>query len=175
MSASKTILIVCLFYVLAVTLAQPGDHSCDKGEVYIVCGPSCPKTCESRGDTCKLCSQQCVKGCFCANDTFRAQDGSCVTQEQCPPRACTGENEVFDECPPTCPRTEKCENLWSKKLCEEKNCCTPQCRCKPGFYRNEQNQCISSQECIKKDGGESAGPEALPNAAALVAGTGRAG
>ncbi|XP_063386698.1 mucin-6-like [Cydia fagiglandana] len=125
----------------------PAPPKCGKGEEWSDCGSSCPKSCDNRDNTCLMCTMNCVPGCYCAGTTIRGPNNTCVEPKDCPKRTCTGDNEYFDPCPPTCPRGEKCENLWSKIPCTPIDCCDPQCRCKTGYFRNDQNKCVTAKEC----------------------------
>ncbi|XP_063627916.1 cysteine-rich venom protein 6-like [Cydia splendana] len=130
---------------LAQSEVQCPPTECDKGEVYSECGSSCPPSCENRGNTCLVCTAQCVPGCFCAEGTIRAPNNTCVKPENCPRPQC-GVNEEFFKCPPTCPTTDECKNLWSKVPCTPIDCCHPRCLCKSGFYR-KNGVCVSAKEC----------------------------
>ncbi|XP_048003812.1 serine protease inhibitor swm-1-like [Leguminivora glycinivorella] len=118
---------------------------CNNGEVYNQCGSSCPTSCENKDNTCLVCTLQCVPGCYCAKGTIRGPKNTCVKPENCPRPKC-GPNEVFNRCPPTCPRTDECKELWSKIPCEPIDCCHPQCRCRSGYYR-KNGVCVPSKEC----------------------------
>ncbi|VVC96412.1 unnamed protein product [Leptidea sinapis] len=55
--------------------------------------------------------------------------------------------EVYDKCPVTCP-PQTCFSIIAKFKCApEPSICKPSCRCKPGYYRNEINECISADDC----------------------------
>ncbi|VVC96411.1 unnamed protein product [Leptidea sinapis] len=60
--------------------------------------------------------------------------------------------EVYDKCPVTCP-PQTCFSIIAKFKCApEPSICKPSCRCKPGYYRNEINECISADDCQKCHG-----------------------
>ena len=54
--------------------------TCPSSMVYQQCGPSCPQTCDTIGDT--DCSGGCVEGCFCPNGQLLAY-GKCVNKIDC--------------------------------------------------------------------------------------------
>ncbi|XP_059048364.1 antichymotrypsin-2-like [Achroia grisella] len=72
---------------------------------------------------------------------------------------CRGQNEIYDTCPPVCP-PQTCEAIGKTYYCPlipvNKTAiagyCKPACRCKPGYYRNLINQCISKNDCLKCTG-----------------------
>ncbi|XP_028042397.1 zonadhesin-like isoform X6 [Bombyx mandarina] len=64
---------------------------------------------------------------------------------------CTKPNEVFDECPKTCPpricgvdeRTIRC----AAPPKPGDPACKPGCRCADNYYRNEQGTCVTKKQC----------------------------
>ncbi|XP_026318518.1 zonadhesin-like isoform X2 [Hyposmocoma kahamanoa] len=60
-----------------------------------------------------------------------------------------GPNAYWESCPPQCPPHQNCSLLWSKFACvsDDGYCCKPACRCKDGFYRDENFKCVTSQQC----------------------------
>ncbi|XP_052738622.1 zonadhesin-like [Bicyclus anynana] len=92
----------------------------------------------------------CTKGCLCEDGYLRSEDGKCIPVDQCPEAQCEN-NEVFDLCPPTCPG-EDCGVDPTLVLCPPNPqpgdpSCQPRCRCCGGYSRDEEGQCIPSDEC----------------------------
>ncbi|XP_063628961.1 zonadhesin-like [Cydia splendana] len=130
-----------------VPISQCSPPRCNDNETYSKCGTACPPTCQNRGDNCTVCTKQCVEDCFCNKGLVRADDGSCIKPKDCPPRVC-GSNEALDPCPPTCPPTDGCSNIWSKFNCTNAiKCCKPQCRCNPGYLR-KNTVCVPVKQCL---------------------------
>ncbi|XP_061704915.1 serine protease inhibitor swm-1-like [Cydia pomonella] len=128
-----------------VPISQCSPPRCNDNETYSKCGTACPPTCQNRGDNCTACTKQCVEDCFCNKGLVRSEDGICINPKHCPPRVC-GSNETLDPCPPTCPPTDGCENIWSKFNCTNAiKCCKPQCRCNPGYLRKNT---VCTKQCL---------------------------
>ncbi|XP_063367819.1 zonadhesin-like [Cydia amplana] len=131
-----------------VPISQCSPPRCNDNETYSKCGTACPPTCQNRGDNCTVCTKQCVEDCFCNKGLVRSDDGGCIKPKHCPPRICSGLNEALDPCPPTCPPTDGCENMWSKFNCTNAiKCCKPQCRCKSGYLRKNK-VCVPTEQCL---------------------------
>ncbi|XP_052750888.1 zonadhesin isoform X1 [Galleria mellonella] len=129
-------------------------------EVYddhpIICPP---QTCDSIGKSYSCPSRlTSSKGaCVCRKGYLRNEDGKCIPKEDC--HKCLGQNEVYDPCPPICP-PQTCDAIGKSYSCpsiptnptEVPGYCKPACRCKPGYYRNLIDQCISKKDCLKCTG-----------------------
>lgn len=66
-------------------------------------------------------------------------------------KKCNRPNEQYEPCPKKCP-PQTCESLKkdAKYNCHKRPAvCRGQCMCKPGFYRNKLNTCISEENCSK--------------------------
>ncbi|XP_026327986.1 inducible metalloproteinase inhibitor protein-like, partial [Hyposmocoma kahamanoa] len=129
---------------------------CGKNEVFDLCPPTCPPQECGVNPAVILCapnpkpgSPECKPSCRCKDGYVRNDKRECVLPEQCP--TCNGRNEQYEPCPTTCP-PQTCESL---KKDSSYNCplrptvCKGQCVCKPGFYRNKLNDCISEENCRK--------------------------
>ncbi|KAL5335534.1 hypothetical protein BJX70DRAFT_374962 [Aspergillus crustosus] len=58
---------------------------CREDEEYIDCANYCSRwTCENFNMNPQYCHTQCFTGCFCLRPNVRAEDGSCIPQEECP-------------------------------------------------------------------------------------------
>ncbi|XP_038210494.1 zonadhesin-like [Zerene cesonia] len=128
------------------------NPKCGLNEVFDLCPAPCPpKRCDvdERVIRCKsppkLGDKECVPSCRCADNYYRNNEGLCVLKSQCP--KCLGKDEVYEECPRTCP-PQTCESIWSKVSCPVRPAvCMPSCRCKPDMYRNKLGECISREDC----------------------------
>ncbi|XP_047526818.1 zonadhesin-like isoform X2 [Vanessa atalanta] len=121
-------------------------ENCGPDEEYVDCANGgCGRwECSQQGQVCvKVGEGGCVGGCRCKAPLLRAEDGSCVPPEQCPV-TCNGKNEVVG-CQTACPET--CDSIGKNCTIIEPKVCKRDCRCKPGFYRNKNGECVSKQEC----------------------------
>lgn len=59
---------------------------------------------------------------------------------------CKGTNEVYDTCPGCSPQT--CATRDKVFFCPLLKC-KPACRCKRGFFRNVNGECVSAETCGK--------------------------
>ncbi|KAJ2947537.1 hypothetical protein O0L34_g17325 [Tuta absoluta] len=96
--------------------------------------------------------RDCPSGCGCDIPyRYRSEeDLSCVLAEDCPPQECTRPNEEWDPCPQclaescadaAAPQTGVCNTLIHN--------CEPKCVCKKGYFRNDNQTCVSKEECFK--------------------------
>ncbi|VVD00138.1 unnamed protein product [Leptidea sinapis] len=124
-----------------------GDFNATAG-----CGTFCT-TCDNyqqHGVPCPLICE--LNGCDCKpNNVYDEILKKCVLPENC--YKCSGKHEVFDECPQTCP-PQICSSIWSKYApCNPKHAvCTPSCVCENGYYKNLNNECTSTEDCLKCTG-----------------------
>ncbi|KHJ79383.1 trypsin Inhibitor like cysteine rich domain protein, partial [Oesophagostomum dentatum] len=97
------------------------------------------------------CQQQCSPGeliCQCITGLFRNDYGKCVPRSQCegqPVPECPANEQYYkcgERCEPTCkdPKPVSCQ-----QQCVEGELI---CQCKPGFYRDDSNTCVS--KCKKE-------------------------
>lgn len=97
---------------------------------YNPCGPTCEPKCGDR-DVDKICDKKCNAGCFCNPGYIRADDGRCITNEECSRRF-----EIWDPCAhkvePTCEKPNRCLANWT---------------CIEGYVRNKNNMCVCKEEC----------------------------
>nr|WIM01348.1 zonadhesin-like protein 11B [Limnephilus flavicornis] len=156
-----SILVVGLFFnvVSANKVSVANEKECDssggapqtcKGphEVWSKCGNnSCLKSCATLGLTNIACRPSCGSGCICVEGYYRNAKGICVKPQDCGINICPGKNETFSICVSSC--AEKCVTLGRSDV--ERNCetpqCTPGCDCKPGFFRNTNNECVTPEKC----------------------------
>ncbi|CAB3226607.1 unnamed protein product [Arctia plantaginis] len=95
----------------------------------------------------------CAPGCACKDGylMLNSDDRRCVLAAECPPVQCTGPNEIWDPAPLNCNR-RRCEDVNINTECIDLSTGTPQCVCKPGYYRDINNLCVPASECGKCNG-----------------------
>ncbi|XP_052738623.1 zonadhesin [Bicyclus anynana] len=145
------------------TALLPGDPQCPPPECRskpVVCGEDevlsscvyggCGKwNCSQAAETCNnIKESDCKEGCHCKEGLLRAENGTCIAADMCPVK-CDGKNEISG-CASTC--LETCESVGQPNSCEQPAVCKPKCRCKEGFLRNVNGECISKEECPKPPG-----------------------
>jgi len=83
-------------------------------------------------------------GCFCDFDSVRDSNGKCINYFDCPNPICGGEDEVFNKCgyELTCSNATMMNDTSSKE-------CVPGCYCKPGTFRDIDDECIQLEKCPK--------------------------
>ncbi|GBP53685.1 Antichymotrypsin-2 [Eumeta japonica] len=117
------------------------------------CGTYCGRSCTDYNKTvacpliCKLNACDCKEGY-----AYDRNIGKCVLPEQCTLQ-CTGQNEVYNSCPVSCP-SQACANIGQIVFCPRQPTpgspdCKPACTCKPNFYRNAENVCVSKDDCLQ--------------------------
>lgn len=117
---------------------------CDENEEYTECGSACPPTCADLRYPLpkppKICILLCKAGCFCKNGYYRADDGRCVTPDQC-----CAENEKYKTCGSAC--VETCGS--KPEICTEQ--CVSGCFCAcSGYVRQNStigSPCIPREDC----------------------------
>ncbi|CAG9785164.1 unnamed protein product [Diatraea saccharalis] len=130
---------------------------CQIGEFYDNCpqfeceGEYCP----ANRDSPQTCPTPIICGrgrCVCNFNSKRDRStGLCIPIRNCPPFACDKPNEVYDSCPPECPG-QKCTDFLNNATCPKYPTdntvpCSPECRCKEGYYRDSNNNCVCAQNC----------------------------
>ncbi|KAM3962920.1 inducible metalloproteinase inhibitor protein-like [Aphomia sociella] len=139
--------------VLLSNYAIPGGLTCGDNESEV----SCPKTCtydncpESADEANECISDDnCVPACKCRFNYRRAKNGTCIPTRDCPPFDCSGENEVYNPCPPLC--SDNCGSVNDEGVCQGVGRigiileCKPKCRCASGYGR-KNGVCITNEEC----------------------------
>lgn len=69
---------------------EPPTQVCPNNQVFSTCGSACPLTCANK-DNPPTCIEVCVAECTCPSGMVAADDGNCVTPENCPvtiPESC---------------------------------------------------------------------------------------
>lgn len=112
--------------------------TCGPNSVFNECGSACEPTC--RDPKPKTCTLQCVVGCECKPGFFRNDQNECVAECDNASSNVCAENEEFKQCGTACEPT--CEN--PNPLVCTLQCLVNVCQCKPGFFRNSMNKCVSS-------------------------------
>ncbi|XP_041976212.1 zonadhesin-like isoform X2 [Aricia agestis] len=137
-------------------LPQNCPAKCNKPNEEWGCQNACPpRVCESIGKNikCPIVAQVCIPACNCKRGFFRNRSGDCVSKQQClePPKC--GKNEVYAKavsCPP-----QTCLSRLALINCPPQNATSIakyECRCKPGFLRNEIDECIPADKCSSCNG-----------------------
>jgi hypothetical protein len=123
------------------------DPVCSENEVYSTCVPVCAPACTDirypLPKPLKFCPALCKAGCACKKGYYRADDGKCVTPEDC----CAA-NERYTTCGSACVAT--CD--YKPQPCKEQ--CVVGCFCscsdnvRQGNYTG--SPCINPADCSKK-------------------------
>ncbi|XP_063890544.1 zonadhesin isoform X2 [Helicoverpa armigera] len=85
----------------------------------------------------------CLEGCVCREGFLRDQNGYCVPEELCDYQ-CGNNQEV--RCVQSCPPERTCNNSDLAVSCAPSPC-ENKCVCRPGFVKDEINECIPEEEC----------------------------
>ncbi|XGW06094.1 hypothetical protein V3C99_016432 [Haemonchus contortus] len=125
------------------------QDNCGVNEERKECGSACEPTCDQPHPVCiSLCLPNM---CQCKPGHARDSKGACIPLANCPARSdfatdnstCPA-NEEFNHCGSAC--EPSCRNP-NPEFCTEQ--CVAGCQCKKGFYRNDENVCVS--ECSACD------------------------
>ncbi|XP_045764412.1 zonadhesin-like isoform X3 [Maniola jurtina] len=128
---------------------------CTGPNEYFSCGGACDNVCATLATqsqtNCSIVNVVCNPMCYCEQGYARDSNNTCVPISECPQPIC-GKNEIFDECPATCP-PRTCVALGRAYKCEAPpkpgdSECKPSCRCADGYYRNKQGVCVPENECL---------------------------
>nr|XP_049703173.1 zonadhesin isoform X6 [Helicoverpa armigera] len=85
----------------------------------------------------------CLEGCVCKEGFLRDQNRNCVPVELCDDQ-CGNNQEV--RCVQSCPPERTCNNSDLAVSCAPSPC-ENKCVCRPGFVKDEINECIPEEEC----------------------------
>ena len=132
------------------TRSCPFKSTCGKNQVFKTCGSGCgdPKCGDKPGP--KICPAVCFKGCMCRPGYVRNDKNECVSIKQCvkqPLKPVCGKNQVFKTCGSGC-GDPKCGDKPGPKICPV--VCFKGCMCRPGYVRNDKNECVSIKQCVKQ-------------------------
>ncbi|XP_072941003.1 zonadhesin-like [Epargyreus clarus] len=139
----------------------PEPLVCGENEEYSSCfnGGCFQTNCTELGrpPLCRdLVAGACLPGCICKYGHLRNATGTCVPTSECPKNeVCSKPNEYYDPCPPSCP-DQNCR-YYEESVSEAcppqpklgDPSCYPSCRCKEGFYKNYNQDCVSYEDCSK--------------------------
>ncbi|CAD0198479.1 unnamed protein product [Chrysodeixis includens] len=85
--------------------------------------------------------------CACKDGLIRADDGSCVTSEQCDKLKCPDPNEHY-KCGYVCENECAALNVPDRTDCpDEHYLCKRECYCNDGYARDENGVCIPVGNC----------------------------
>uniref|UniRef100_A0A7I4Z072 Trypsin Inhibitor like cysteine rich domain protein n=1 Tax=Haemonchus contortus TaxID=6289 RepID=A0A7I4Z072_HAECO len=147
MSRTISMILLCAIYATKIVSAQTSpasnNRTCPANEEFKDCGTACEPSC--RNPNPEVCTEQCVVGCQCRSGFYRNEQNVCVSS--CPGSSTTSStsnrtcpaNEEFKPCGTAC--EPSCRNP-NPEVCTEQ--CVVGCQCRSGFYRNDQNVCVSS-------------------------------
>ncbi|XP_075970268.1 zonadhesin-like isoform X3 [Anticarsia gemmatalis] len=137
-----------------VTEEECEPPKCGDNEILDDCPVDCPADyCPNSAEDNEKCPKPDVcppPQCKCAFNYRRAENGTCIPTEQCPPFDCSANpNEEYTPCPPICPSddcslprlTGRCPFRIGIRLE-----CNPKCQCKEGFGR-VNGVCTDFNEC----------------------------
>ncbi|XP_028178885.1 zonadhesin-like isoform X2 [Ostrinia furnacalis] len=139
----------------------PGGNPCGVNMTFVSCSLSCPDDFCAVNDIRAMIAcdppYPCPSGCVCKYKyQLRSQENrTCILAQECPPVKCTRPNEEWNSCPSPC-FDESCSAFNSpppvcNTLVEPE--CYPQCTCKPGYARDENDVCIPGEQCPQYCGG----------------------
>ncbi|XP_035428978.2 zonadhesin [Spodoptera frugiperda] len=125
---------------------------CPKNEEFSICPQSLQRAqyCSEKGQSCRqqtVDQQFCKRGCVCQKGFLRADNGTCVKEEECPTTC--GPNEIQDNCPANC-ESNYCPTSSSSDsaLCTTPDVCPPPvCKCRFNYRRAINGTCIPTRSC----------------------------
>ncbi|XP_047986252.1 inducible metalloproteinase inhibitor protein-like isoform X1 [Leguminivora glycinivorella] len=140
----------------------------EEAECHKACGVDetkhyCPADCASdycpKGPKTVACARPNVcppPQCKCRFNHRRAENGTCIPTRECPPFKCVKPNEEYHPCPPLCPNGS-CRQATPSGGCPPIRGsigrvleCNPSCRCKKGYFWNEDKVCVPYNQCPGK-------------------------
>nr|WHN38850.1 Zon4A-L [Andraca theae] len=119
------------------------------------CGVNCGKHCSNLNNSSVICPDICnLNGCDCDKGfVFDDNIKKCVRPKDCT-AICNKPNEEYNPCPYDCP-PRTCEYLDKVVICpiiDPEPPCVGACRCKNGFFRNANKDCVTEEDCRKCPG-----------------------
>ncbi|CAB3243926.1 unnamed protein product [Arctia plantaginis] len=126
--------------------------SCGVNEVYDTCANGkCRKWKCSQPPLCKD-PEKCEGGCVCRDKYTRADNGTCIPENQCKPQCPAG--EIYEKCPDSSCKPLTCSQLGFPMQCTasleasgSKCLGKPRCICANGNVRDDNGKCIPKQQC----------------------------
>ena len=114
--------------------------------VWNDCGTACEPTC---GEQPPFCIEMCIAKCVCIEGFILDSNSNCILPTECPPAVpnttCTKPNTEFTECGKAC--EPSCANPHPRKC---PMVCIPGCKCKAGYLRDVNGNCILPKKCPRK-------------------------
>ncbi|KAL4707025.1 hypothetical protein ACJJTC_000452 [Scirpophaga incertulas] len=115
----------------------------------------CPRNQDEATASCPQPDDCPQPACKCAFNHRRAENGTCIDARQCPPFKCPDRNQEFVHCPPICPDDVcsqatpdgSCPLIMASAMILE---CTPKCRCRKNYWRNNRGVCVPYSRCIRE-------------------------
>ncbi|XP_063379398.1 zonadhesin-like [Cydia fagiglandana] len=135
------------------------NKPCGVGETKDYCPANCASDYCPKNAKTASCARPTVcppPQCKCRFNYRRAVNGTCIPTRDCPPFECNKRFEKYYSCPPLCPNgscgqatpTGACPAYFGRiGIVLE---CSPSCRCKEGYFWNEDKVCVPYNQCPGK-------------------------
>ncbi|CAI5451152.1 unnamed protein product [Caenorhabditis angaria] len=150
-------------------LSLTRSDDCGDNETYQTCGSACEPSCDTPNPS--FCTLQCVIGCQCDTGYVRNSKKACVKYEQCTETSASSNssattspnlgqvlgsttspsfncaaNETYSDCHSPCTEA-KCPTSGTTEAVACITMCMQGCACKSGYVRNNQGECVLSEDC----------------------------
>ncbi|XP_063379474.1 zonadhesin-like [Cydia fagiglandana] len=127
-------------------------RTCKENEIYSTCinGGCYPRSCSEINQSSACVEPEiCKKGCICKKGYLRADNGTCIPKDQCPPSPDCPYGEKWDKCPTVPCEGDKCPKTKdSPQNCPTGIVCSPpRCVCGYNRKRAENGSCILITDC----------------------------
>lgn len=113
--------------------------------VWNECGTACEPSCDEQPNFCILV---CIAKCVCIEGYVLDKDGSCILPSECPfavdNKTCIELNTEYTPCGAACEPTCR---FRRPRPCPA--VCVEGCKCKKGYIRNDQGNCVHPVQCYK--------------------------
>ena len=111
--------------------------------VWSECGSACEPSCEEQPNYCILV---CIAKCVCIDGYVLDNNGNCILPTECSSdrTTCTEPNTEYTPCGSSCEPTCR---FRRPRICP--TVCIEGCKCKKGYIRNDQGNCVHPVQCYK--------------------------